>query len=200
MLSLRHQALIGLVPAADGLVVDVGADHGYVAAALGAVAVERMPRRIAGGRAGNRWVIADGLRPFRRVSVAVIAGMGADRIVGIAHAGPIPEVVVAHADDDPGRLRTAMKPLGWRVDAEVAAPEGRRWAEVVRFVRGDEPARPARLWMGPRLLEQDDPRLRDFWAWRAMRLRGVLSPRRGSGPDPETRAWIESLLACIPSL
>src|SRR5690606_9372760 len=133
----RREALARLVPPAP-LIVDVGADHGHVAHRVGAVATERRPHRA--GRGDVPWVVADGLAPFRHVPVAVIAGMGAQTIEGILTRGPRPDVLVAHAADDPPRLRAWLAAHGWRIDAEALAPEGNRWAEVLRAVPGVEPA------------------------------------------------------------
>jgi tRNA A22 N-methylase len=155
--AARRAVLVRLCPPAD-LVVDVGADHGHVAAALGAIAVERRPHRA--GRRDVPWVIADGLAPFRHVPVAVVAGMGAETIEGILARGPRPDVLVAHAPDDPPRLRRWLAAHGWRLDAEALAPEGRRFAEIVRAVPGDETATGLELDFGPRLLAGDDPWLR----------------------------------------
>ena len=100
----RRDLLVRMTPPGD-VVVDVGADHGHVAEALGAIATERMPNRA--GRTDVPWVICDGLAAFRRVDVAVIAGMGARTIAGILTRGPTPEVAVLHAQDDPPFLRSS---------------------------------------------------------------------------------------------
>jgi tRNA A22 N-methylase len=148
--------LVELAPAGD-VVVDVGADHGHVAAALSAIATERQPGRA--GRADVPWVIADGLQPFRHVDVAIIAGMGALTIAGILERGPRPSTAVLHAQDDPPRLRRWLAANGWRIEAERLAPEAGRFAEVLRVVEGHEES--SGLWLehGPRLLRGDDPLL-----------------------------------------
>lgn len=152
----RRQVLASLCPPAD-LIVDVGADHGHVAHLVGAVATERQSHRA--GRPDVPWVICDGLSAFRHVPVAIIAGMGANTIAGILARGPRPDVLIAHAPDEPGTLRTWLAAHGWRIDAEALAPEGRRWAEVLRAVPGTESASGLELFFGPRLLEGDDAHL-----------------------------------------
>lgn len=142
--------------------LDVGADHAYVARALGGIAVERLPRRRAGGDV--KWVIADGLRPFRDVGTAVIAGMGADRIAEILANAPRPSRIVVHAPEDPHRLRLHLAALGWRIVAEALSPEGSSFAEVIAAVPGTEPTSGARLRLGPFLLLGTDPL---FEPWRA---------------------------------
>lgn len=150
----RRRVILDLVPKGRH-VIDVGADHGHVAAALGAIATERMPHRR--GRTDVRWVVADGLAPFRSVDVAIIAGMGAVTIEGILTRGPTPRVAIVHPPDDPQRLRGWLAANGWRVDAERLAPEGNRYAEVIRAVRGVETATGLELAYGPRLLAEGDP-------------------------------------------
>ena len=152
----RRKALVGLVPP-GGTIVDVGADHGYVAEAVGAIATEREPHR-AGNARGN-WVICDGLAAFSRVDTAIIAGMGVMTILGILERGPLPHTLVAHAQDDPPKLRQCLAQAGWRIDAEALAPEAGRYAEVLRAVRGDEPSSGLELEFGPRLRERGDPHL-----------------------------------------
>lgn len=184
----------------DRLVIDVGADHGYVASSLGGIATERQPHRRSA--AAVPWVIADGLLPFRHVPAAIIAGMGAATIEGILHRGPRPAVAVLHAPDDPGRLRMWLSAHGWRIDAEGLAPENGRFAEVIRVMPGHEPATGLHLELGPRLRERGDPHLaahlHDRRAHYA-RLRDLTAPH---APDKSARAaarvdhldhWIASL-------
>ena len=79
----RRRAILELArPYARGVVVDVGCDHGHVAAALGAVGTERRSNRLP-RRHDIPLVVADGIAPFRHVDLAVIAGMGPEKIFGI---------------------------------------------------------------------------------------------------------------------
>ncbi|TVQ89631.1 MAG: hypothetical protein EA397_14770 [Deltaproteobacteria bacterium] len=153
----RTDRILSLIPPST-LVIDVGADHGYVAAAVGAIATERQPHRR--GSVPVRWVIADGLSPFREVECAVIAGMGALSIQRILDQGPRPSIAILHAPDDPQRLRRTLAESGYRIDAECLAPEGNRYAEILRVVEGREHARGLWLEYGPLLLQSDDPFLR----------------------------------------
>lgn len=150
--------------------MDVGADHGHLAARVGAVATERQPQRI--GRRDVQWVVADGLEPFREVDVAVIAGMGARTIARVLERGPRPRVAaVLHAPDDPPVLRRWLAEHGWRIDAERLAPEAGRYAEVLRAVPGNEPSSDLILEYGPVLRERGDPLL----ALHLEQLRGWLA-------------------------
>lgn len=177
---------MALCPRAPGwVVVDVGADHGHVAHALGAIAVERAPNRI--GRRDVPWVVCDGLAAFRGVDVAVVAGMGARTIAGILARGPRPtRAAVVHAADDPQLLRITLAGQGWRIDAERLAREGRRIVEVMRIVPGDEPSRGLSLRFGPRLLADGDPLLAEHLAAEHRRCAAVAD--RTAGRDPERHA------------
>lgn len=142
-------------------VVDVGADHGHLAAHLGAIATEKKP-----GIPKNcdvPWVITDGLRAFRAVDVAIIAGMGARTIAGILDAGPQPAMVIAHADDEPWTLRCWLADHGWHIEAERLALQSGRFCELIRAIPGQEQAQGVDLELGPCLLAGDDPLLRP-WA------------------------------------
>jgi tRNA A22 N-methylase len=192
----RRRLLVALCPR-DRLVVDVGADHGHVAHALGGIATERLPHRI--GRRDVRWVVADGLSPFREVPVAVIAGLGARSIQRILARGPRPGVLVAHAPDDPGALRVWLAEDGWRIDAEGLAREGNRFAEVLRAVPGRETAAGLALELGPRLLEGDDPLLRAWMEhtrsyWDGLAVRTAVAAPVVSGRAAERAAFLEECL------
>lgn len=177
------------------MIVDVGADHGHVAHALGAIASERAPQRA--GRVDVRWVIADGLRPFRRVDVAIVAGMGADTIARILEGGPRPEVaVVVHAQDDPPRLRRWLAANGWRIDEERLAREAGRFAEVIRAVPGEEPARGLDLELGPRLVRGDDPLLAEHLAELERYYTALAAKTSASAPHEHARFVARSEHVC----
>lgn len=182
----RFDAIAALVPPDLRPVVDVGADHGQVAERLGAIATERQPHRRSAR--DLRWVVADGLAPFREVGTAVIAGMGWATIARIL-GGPTPvRAAVLHADDDPPSLRAWLAANGWRIDAEVLAPVSeragahRRLAEIVRAVRGSEPATDLELHYGPRLLAGSDPRLGEHLATARRRWERILEQCGSSAP------------------
>ncbi len=189
----RREAIAALVPTGR-LVVEVGCDHGHTAALLGAIGTERMPHRLP-RRGDLRLVVADGLRPFRRVEVAVIAGIGAWQIGRILREGPRPDVAVLHAPDRPSWLRRWCAENGWRIDAERLVPEGNRFAEVMRVVPGREPHRGLELAFGPLLgreplVAQHIHQLEGYWA-------GVLARVADHSPTKaeEARAWLDYLEA-----
>lgn len=198
----RRERLVELCPPAR-VVVDVGADHGHVAHALRAVATERDPRRI--GRRDVPWVVADGLLPFREVDVAVVAGMGWRTLAGILERGPRPRVaVVVHAQDDPPALRRWLASHGWRIDAERLAREAGRFAEVIRAVPGEEPARGLVLEYGPRLRADGDPllaeHLAELHAWLAdLACETAATAAERSADLARRAAYVTAWAAEIPS-
>lgn len=196
----RRRALAALIPDDPGVLVDVGADHGHVASAVGAIATERMPGRI--GRRDVPWVVADGLAPFRYVDTAVIAGMGAHTILGILDRGPRPRrALIVHAPDAPALLRRGLAERGWRIDHEMLAPEARRYAEVIRAIPGREPSTGAHLDLGPRLLVSDDPLLEAHLRVLCAHLSGLEAATRGRdvAKHATTRERLELVEATLRS-
>jgi tRNA A22 N-methylase len=173
----RVQAILALCPREPLPIVDVGADHGYVAEQLGAIAVETEAYRCRNPRV--RWVVADGLSAFETVGVAVITGMGARTIAGILDRGPRPAVAVVHAPDDPPLLRRLLKAQGWRIEAELLAPEARRYAEILRVVPGDEPSEGFVLDYGPCLLREGGPLVREHLGMLVDRFTRIAFAARG---------------------
>lgn len=194
----RREAILALLPAEPGVIVDVGADHGHVAHAASGIATERMPGRT--GRSDVDWVICDGLAAFRSVDTAIVAGMGARTISGILERGPTPKTVILHAQDDPPRLRLWLAAHGWRIDAERLAPEGGRFAEVIRAVRGDEATAGLLLELGPVLLGSEDPWLREHLEELSGWYGGIAAQTAGHVPDrhrwaAERRDFIDAVRA-----
>ncbi len=192
----RRDVLARLCPRNELPIIDVGADHGHVAHAIGAIATERLPGRR--GRADVSWVIADGLLPFREVGTAVIAGMGANTISEILTRGPTPRVAVLHAQDDPPKLRRWLAENGWRITQEALAPEARRFAEVIVARPGVEPCSGPQLELGPRLYaDNNDPhldahleQLSGYWSSIAERTR-LAAPEVCANATSRV-AWIET--------
>ncbi len=187
--------LVSLVPP-GGTVVDVGCDHGHVAHALRAVGVERAPRRLP-ARPG-RYLVANGLAPFRAVDTAVIAGMGPATLLGIVDRGPQPRVLVAHCPDGMDRVRQGLADRGWRIDAEGLAREGDRISEVLRAVPGREPHTGHRLRFGPLL--ECDPLVEELAAHHLARWRQVAE-RAPAATEAHQRAvrWIKWFEAGRPA-
>ncbi len=188
----RRELIQSLVPPGR-MVIDVGCDHGHNTRALGGIGTERRAHRLPRYRQGLRLVVADGLLPFREVDVAVITGIGALQIGTILAAGPRPRLAILHAPDRPAALRRWCAANGWRIDAEGLAPEGRRFAEVMRVVPGEEPHRGLELDFGPKLVS--DPLVRQHAAQLTGWWRGVLDEVAPHSPAKaaEARSWIAFL-------
>ena len=187
MSSPQRRALIAEMCPRGGFIVDVGADHGHVAHAVGAVAVEKHPRRM--GRSDVPWVVADGLSCFRGVDVAIIAGMGALTIAGILERGPAPAEAIVHAPDDPPTLRLLLDQLGWQIVNERLAPEARRFAEVLHIRHGRNEATGLPLELGPVLLDGPDPLLQPHLTHLRSWYRGLADATRGR--DLEKHQWAD---------
>ncbi len=180
----RRAAIVALareVMAPGDLVIDVGADHGHVAHALGGIATERAPGR--SGRTDVPWVLANGLRGLRRADVAVIAGMGFRTIAGILERGPVPRHAILHAPDDPQGLRLWLGESGFRIDDEDLAKEGPRYAEVLRVVPGEEPHAGEALALGPLLCQRGHPLLVPHLERLRRRLAELAVATEGRQPD-----------------
>lgn len=188
----RRDLIIAMCPR-GGFIVDVGADHGHVAHALGAIAVEREPQRI--GRPDVPWVVGDGLSCFRDVDTAVIAGMGALTIAGILERGPAPKRAIVHAPDDPPTLRQRLDALGWRIVDERLAPEARRFAEVLHIEPGSNNAEGLWLELGPVLLRGDDPNLRAHLTHLARWYAGIAHATDGRAD--EKHVWAAQRAAFV---
>ncbi len=195
----RRRAILALArPLAQGIVVDVGCDHGYVAAALGAIGSERRSGRLP-RRDDIRLVVADGLRPYRRVDLAIIAGMGPAKILEILRDGPRPAAAVLHTPQHPHALREGLAAAGWRIDDERLAPENGRFAEVLLVRPGEETARGYALRFGPRLIASSAPeveaharQLRGWWAGLAAQV-PAGAPKRAEAEG--WVAWLDALIA-----
>ena len=177
----RLQAILRMLePHIQGVVVDVGCDHGQLTAmiqegvrtqGLNATVigserrVHRLPRKRSAGGYPMRMMVADGMRGLRRVDVCVIAGMGPHTILEILAAGPKPKTAVVHSPDRTDTLRRGLKAGGWRIVQESLAPENERCAELLRIEPGVEASSGHTLLFGPRLLEDGDPLLAQHAAW-----------------------------------
>ena len=145
-------------PHCRGVVADVGCDHGHTSRRLRdlgtadvVLSIERRSQRLP-RRSDLDLVVSDGLTAIRRVDLAVVTGMGPAAILGIlGHLPRKPACAVVHSPDRTDTLRQGLADAGWAIDAEVLAPEGRGYAEVIRVLPGEERHAGHALWFGPKL-------------------------------------------------
>lgn len=196
----------------DAPALDVGADHGLLAAAL--VASGRVPRAIASDvrasplagaaatiarlRLGDRVILrrADGLRAIDpgEVATIVIAGMGGETIARILEAEPerrasATRLVLAPHDEAP-RLRRWLIARGHVLVDERLVEERGRFYPVIAAERGaSRELSPLELAVGPRILERGGPVLAR-WLRRELALcaRAEVGLARAAAEDPERRA------------
>ena len=153
-LNPRHRLLVHMCPDVP-CIMDVGADHGYVAERLGAIASERMPHRR--GTTPVPWVVADGLKPYKRADAAIIAGMGASKIIDIvSHAPEIPTLIL-HATDNPANYDGIWRPIIGVSVMNNSHPKTNAYAEVLRVTRGQRTASGLYLDFGPVLTRSNSP-------------------------------------------
>ena len=145
----RIALIVAMAPARTH-VVDVGSDHGHVAAALGAIASEREPHRLPNRHDVPR-VVANGLQGHRNVELAILTGMGPRLILSILDAAAPPEEIIVHSPQHAHVLRYGLAERGWRVHREGLAPENGKYAEVIHLKPGRETSSGYPLGFGPSL-------------------------------------------------
>ncbi|MDR0929977.1 MAG: class I SAM-dependent methyltransferase [Oscillospiraceae bacterium] len=182
----RMEAILSLVPPAS-LVAEIGADHGILSAHLLAAGVaERMivadisaaslnkARRLFAlheieERAAFR--VADGLHAIAGEAVGgvVVAGMGGKTIIRMLDTGAHwakDAALILQPNGDPAPLRHWLMEHGYRIEAERLAREDRRYYIALRAVPGEAHYQPQELLIGPCLLRENPPLLKDYLAWR----------------------------------
>ncbi|MEE2752256.1 MAG: tRNA (adenine(22)-N(1))-methyltransferase TrmK [Myxococcota bacterium] len=199
-LPARLQTICEMVPR-GAIIVDVGTDHGHVARRRGAVGSEREFHRLP-SRTDIPRVVADGLRGFRSVDVAIITGMGPRPILKILSAGPFPTQAVVHAPQGSHVLRRGLAEQGWRIEEERLAPENDAFAEVIRIRRGTETHSGHTLEFGPFL--PHDPLCRPHAALRIQAWQ-TLAQQAPPNTEAHQRAvawvdWLEELLERLPPM
>ncbi|MEO1332542.1 MAG: tRNA (adenine(22)-N(1))-methyltransferase TrmK [Myxococcota bacterium] len=191
----RLEAAISLIPETAVSVVDIGYDHGYALIELARRSSEIElfgVERIAGAARRFysdpsavpflrriRLLDGDGFAPVanHRFDAAIIAGMGEESIIAICQRHPdlrrCVERVVACSPQMPAILRPAFAELGYGVQDERLAYDGRRYYEVIAFHRDVEPSTdPLALLFGPHLLR--DSRLEPYLTERRRHWEALL--------------------------
>jgi len=200
----RKEALIGLVPPC-ALAAEIGADHGIISAFLlsqgicgrmvvsdiSAASLQKARRLFAPRGLETRadFRVADGLLALDApVEAIIIAGMGEKTIKEILRKGMDrlhgAALVLQSNTGVPG-LRRWLAANGFRIDAERVVKEGRRYYIAMRAVEGRAVYSEKELCLGPCLLGERPPLLREYLAWR----RGCLLRARG-GDQPAVK-WLE---------
>ena len=187
------------------IAAEIGADHGIISAHLlsrgtcgrmvvsdiSAASLLKARRLFAShglkGRADFR--VADGLEALDApVEAVVIAGMGVRTITGILARGRgrlHGAALVLQTNTGVAGLRAWLAGNGFRVDAERLSREGRRFYIAMRATEGYAAYSEKELYLGPCLIKERPPLLREYLAWR----RGCLLAARG-GEHPAMK-WIE---------
>ena len=190
--SDRLSLIIEMAPRRERI-VDVGTDHGHVAAALGAIASEREHHRLP-ARTDVTRVVADGLRGHKDVQLAVLTGMGPKLILAILDNASPPEEILVHAPQHTHVLRYGLAQRGWKVQREGLAPENGKYAEVIHLKPGTEKASGYTLGFGPTLeshpwAKEHATDLLNGWT------RLLHDAPEGTRPHKEAQGWIEWLSA-----
>ena len=174
--------LIAEMAGSCGCCADIGSDHGRLGAFMlqnaycervvftdiSAPSLEKAKRLTALLGLSDRadFCVGDGARALnRRVDVAVIAGMGGETISSIIQnaQGHLdgarlllqPNVAVP-------QLRAALNRCGWHISREALARDGRRIYPIIEAVEGCQALNEAELEVGPVLLREKPPLLRDY--------------------------------------
>jgi len=182
------------------VMVDVGTDHGHVAYRIGAIGSEKEFHRLPNRKDVVR-VVANGLRGFRSVDVAIITGMGPRPILEILKAGPRPTEAIVHTPRGSHVLRAGLAADGWRIQEERLAPENDAFAEIIRIREGEEKHRGHALEFGPYLPK--DPLCRAHAQERLSAWKALLQQAPGhTQAHQRAKAWVEwleELLERLPS-
>lgn len=174
--------LIAEMAGSCGCCADIGSDHGRLGAFMlqnaycervvftdiSAPSLEKAKRLTALLGLSDRadFCVGDGARALnRRVDVAVIAGMGGETISSII------QNALGHLDGarlllQPNvaapQLRAALNRGGWRISREALARDGRRIYPIIEAVEGCQALNEAESEVGPVLLREKPPLLRDY--------------------------------------
>lgn len=167
-------------------VADVGTDHGYLAiyllqkriaarvlaADIGPQPLEnaRNNARRFGVEKGISFHLCDGVRGLpREFDVLVMAGMGADTMVGILRSGPWLRRngcrLVLQCQSSQNELRQYLSESGWTITREKPVKDGRFLYTVLEAVPGEMRLTPGQHFASPALLCGTDPLVKDYLAF-----------------------------------
>ena len=174
--------LIAEMAGSCGCCADIGSDHGRLGAFMlqnaycervvftdiSAPSLEKAKRLTALLGLSDRadFCVGDGARALnRRVDVAVIAGMGGETISSIIQnaQGHLDGArLLLQPNVAAPQLRAALNRGGWRISREALARDGRRIYPIIEAVEGCQALNEAELEVGPTLLCEKPPLLRDY--------------------------------------
>ena len=174
--------LIAEMAGSCGCCADIGSDHGRLGAFMlqnaycervvftdiSAPSLEKAKRLTALLGLSDRadFCVGDGARALnRRVDVAVIAGMGGETISSIIQnaQGHLDGArLLLQPNVAAPQLRAALNRGGWRISREALARDGRRIYPIIEAVEGCQALNEAELEVGPVLLREKPPLLRDY--------------------------------------
>lgn len=169
---------------APGLrVADVGTDHGYlaihllregIASHVLAADIAPMPLQRARDNArrfgltqGISFHMCDGVRGLPRdFDVLVIAGLGADTMVGILRGGPWllrgGYRLVLQCQSSQNELRQFLSESGWAIIREEPVRDGKFLYTVLEAVPGTQSLTPGQHFVSPALLRSRHPLVKDY--------------------------------------
>lgn len=174
--------LIAEMAGSCGCCADIGSDHGRLGAFMlqnaycervvftdiSAPSLEKARRLTAllGLNDRSDFCVGDGARALiQRVDVAVIAGMGGETISSIIQnaQGHLDGArLLLQPNVAAPQLRAALNRCGWRISREALARDGRRIYPIIEAVEGCQVLNEAELEIGPALLREKPPLLRDY--------------------------------------
>jgi len=204
MLDARLSMLSALVPAC-GIAADIGADHGFLGAALLASrqcdqvlftdisekSLRKARRLINKLGLTDRAVFAlgDGFDAFDiPVHAAVIAGMGGTVIAGIVERGVdklAKTALILQPNTGAAVLRERLAAMGFCIDDEELTRSGGRWYIALRARHGLCALNKHEIIAGPVLLGKKHPLLRDYAQWN---IRVLSKAYAGAEQGPEYKA------------
>ncbi len=197
-LGPRKAAIIALTPPC-AVGAEIGADHGITSAHLveggicgrmivsdiSAASLDKARRLFSLHGIGDRaeFIVADGLEALTKpVGAIVIAGMGAETIVGMLERGKerVGEAaLVLQSNTRLPVLRRWLMENGFRLDAERLVFEEGRFYIIIRAVIGRVAYSDKELFLGPCLLRERPALLADYLtfleAYMRRRLRADIS-------------------------
>lgn len=210
-MGARKAAIVALTPRTE-LAAEIGADHGLISAHLlwsgtcdrmvvsdcSAASLGKARRLFALHGLEERAVfrVADGLEAVREpVGAVLIAGMGARTMTDILRRGRdrIGDAsLVLQANVEVAEIRRWLAENGFCLEREALAKEDGRFYVIMRARRGSAAPDARDLYLGPCLLAERPPLLREYLTWKL----GCLQAVRRVDAE-EKKRWVEEALQAL---